>query len=87
MVATRRSISLRTALAAGAATVLVLLSGCSSSDDDGSGGDSAASSDRGVIGAAEAPPAEAADGVAQLSSESEAGGRDASAGPRSSSSR
>jgi hypothetical protein len=81
MVATRRTLSFRTALAAGAATVLVLLSGCSSSDDDGGGGDSAASSDRGVIGAAEAPPvAEAADGVAQLSSESEAGGKDASGG-------
>ena len=79
MVATRRSVSFRTALAVGAATVLVLLSGCSSSDDDG-GGDSAASSDRGVIGAAEAPPAEAADGVAQVSSESEAGGKDASGG-------
>jgi Domain of unknown function (DUF4349) len=80
MVATRRSLSFRTALAVGAATVLVLLSGCSSSDDEGSAGDSAATSDRGVIGAAEAPPAEAADGVAQVSSESEAGGKDASGG-------
>jgi hypothetical protein len=75
MVATRRTLSFRTALAAGAAAVLVLLSGCSSSSDDAGGGDSAASSDRDMAVAAEAPaPAEgddaAADGVAQLSSQS-----------------
>jgi hypothetical protein len=79
MVATRRSLSFRTALAAGATTVLVLLSGCSSSSDDAGGN---ASSDRDMAVAAEAPaPAEgddAAGGVAEVASQS--GSKDASGG-------